>query len=296
MTEKVWLEVALNGPWTKQRQPNIPTHPDDIIDEAIKCVKQGASIIHYHGYDDKTGKESFAIDLHIYIIQSILSEVDAIVYPGIQTLNEKDALSTKALDHRYEHIPLLAKLDLMEWMVVDPGTAHLSMIDKPNDKDNSFIYINSNESIKAGMDIANEYSIHPSFAIYEPGFIRLGNAMDKAYGKSTNPIYRFMFSDQLSFGYPPTEVALNSYIELLKSVDKDASWMVAGLGVEIDSIIQKTIVHGGHIRTGLEDYLLGTRETNYSLTERTVDTIVKHGGELASPSEIRSTLKSKENK
>lgn len=291
MNKKVWLEVALNGPWTKKRQPNIPMHPDEIIKEAIECVNLGASIIHYHGYDPDTGVESLDVTLHEYIIDSIKSEVDVIIYPGILTLNEKDALTEKALHYRYQHIPPLATSKKVEWMVVDPGTSSLTMLKDVEKMKDTFIYINSNESVKTGMDIANEYRVNPSFAIYEPGYIRLGNAFYQTYKNSMKPIYRFMFTNQFSFGYPPTQYALNSYLELLNEINDDANWMVAGLGVDIEPLVEQGIKLGGHIRTGLEDYLLGTHETNKSLTERTVALINHYQRELASPEEIRAILK-----
>lgn len=288
--KNTWLEVALNGPWKKERQPNIPIHPDDIICEAIECVKHGASIIHYHAYDHKTGNETTDVNVHSYIINGILSEVKAIIYPGIVTLSEEDAITEKALDFRYNHVQKLAKENLIDWMVVDPGTCHFTVLDDVENVDKSFLYINSNPSIKAGLDIASEHDIIPSYAIYEPGFIRLGHKFSEVYKKGLNPIYRFMFSDQFSFGFPPSEFALQSYEKLLKELNADANWMIAGLGVDIEPLVKSALTLGGHIRTGLEDYLLGTDHTNISLTKITVEAIKKHGGQLAAPKEIRSVL------
>ncbi|MFN9956840.1 MAG: 3-keto-5-aminohexanoate cleavage protein, partial [bacterium] len=45
-----WLEVALNGPWSRERQPAIPIHADEIVEQAIACAHEGAAIIHLHPY------------------------------------------------------------------------------------------------------------------------------------------------------------------------------------------------------------------------------------------------------
>ena len=58
MTKKVWLEVALNGPWGRQRQPRIPIEPSEIIAEGIAAAEAGAAIIHVHAYDPATGKQN----------------------------------------------------------------------------------------------------------------------------------------------------------------------------------------------------------------------------------------------
>jgi uncharacterized protein (DUF849 family) len=46
-----WLEVALNGPWSRERQPAIPIDADEIVEQAVACAHEGAAIIHLHPYD-----------------------------------------------------------------------------------------------------------------------------------------------------------------------------------------------------------------------------------------------------
>ena len=40
----IWLEVALNGPWTTDKQPRIPVTVADIVEEGVACAKAGASV------------------------------------------------------------------------------------------------------------------------------------------------------------------------------------------------------------------------------------------------------------
>ncbi len=68
VTEPAWLEVALNGPWSRQRQPGIPVTADDIVHEALACADEGASIIHFHAYDPVTGKQRDDYDIYAPII------------------------------------------------------------------------------------------------------------------------------------------------------------------------------------------------------------------------------------
>ncbi|HAM47587.1 MAG TPA: 3-keto-5-aminohexanoate cleavage protein, partial [Alphaproteobacteria bacterium] len=35
MSRKVWIEVALNGAWTRAQQPNVPVTPDELIADAL---------------------------------------------------------------------------------------------------------------------------------------------------------------------------------------------------------------------------------------------------------------------
>ena len=43
---KTWLEVVLNGPWTRKHQPRIPVTVKEIVEEGIACVKAGAANVH----------------------------------------------------------------------------------------------------------------------------------------------------------------------------------------------------------------------------------------------------------
>ena len=46
MSRTVFIEAALNGPWSQSRQPLMPVTTSDLITDGINCAKAGASIIH----------------------------------------------------------------------------------------------------------------------------------------------------------------------------------------------------------------------------------------------------------
>jgi len=77
--QKTWLEVALNGPWGRRRQPRIPVAVDDIVEEAVACADAGAAIVHAHAYDESTGKPKEDADIYSRIIEGIRRRADVIV-------------------------------------------------------------------------------------------------------------------------------------------------------------------------------------------------------------------------
>jgi 3-keto-5-aminohexanoate cleavage enzyme len=131
--------------------------------------------------------------------------------------------------------------------------------------------------------------LHPAFAIYEPGFTRAGAALARAAGVKT-PIYRFMFSEQFAFGFPPKPYALAAHLALLEEEAGPAPWMVAGLGVDISPLIGEAVARGGHLRVGLEDARLGTSTGNLALVEAAVRTVRELGAEPASAADLRQAL------
>src|SRR5215469_13539120 len=54
---KTWLEVALNGGWTRRLQRLIPVTPAEIVAEGIAAVRAGAAIVHVHAYDVASGRQ-----------------------------------------------------------------------------------------------------------------------------------------------------------------------------------------------------------------------------------------------
>ena len=54
---KVWIEAALNGPWSRERQPGIPVSVDEIVSDGVAAADAGAAIIHVHAYDTATGRQ-----------------------------------------------------------------------------------------------------------------------------------------------------------------------------------------------------------------------------------------------
>src|SRR5271167_1069183 len=61
---KTWLEAALNGPWQRKNQPNIPITVDEVIAEGIAAAKAGVAIVHIHAYDPDTGVQNDSPEIY----------------------------------------------------------------------------------------------------------------------------------------------------------------------------------------------------------------------------------------
>lgn len=287
--QSIWLEAAINGPWGREAQPGVPLSVDECIEAGVACAEAGAAIIHVHAFDPETDEQTDDPSAYARIIEGIQARVDAIVYPTIPLAGSPGTPLISA-ENRYHHQAELGKQGLLEWAVVDPGSVNFSKYDDIARNERGFVYLNPEEHIRHGLEIASRHGTSPSFAIYEPGFVRLGAALAAQYAGIHQPIYRFMFSDDYTFGYPPEAYALDSYLTLLAAEAPDAPWMIAGLGVDVTPLIPEAVERGGHVRVGLEDISLGARHSNVELVERAKDEIKDAGGGLASPTDIRDEL------
>jgi uncharacterized protein (DUF849 family) len=289
--EPVWLEVALNGPWARERQPLIPIAEEEIIADGIACARAGAAIVHLHPYDPATGRQKDDPAIYARIIRGIRAAVDAVVYPTLPLAGSVDAPNTGDAAARYAAVEALAAEGLIEWTVVDPGSTQMSFYaDLGRDRE-GFVYLNPESHVRHGLRLAARHGLVPSYAIYEPGFARLGAALAKRVAGVARPVYRLMFSEDMTFGYPPVPYALESYRELLAHEAPGAPWMVAGLGVDIRPLIPAAVAAGGHVRVGLEDAPLGTRTTNLDWVRAASDLVAEAGGQLATPAEVRAATR-----
>ena len=288
MAKKTWIEVALNGAWTRRLQPRIPVTAEEIVREGVACVKAGAAIVHAHTLNPETGTQNSDVENCAAFISGIKSQVDAIIYPtAVPPPSRTD------WKERYATVVEVCRRGLSEWGFLDPGSVNLWRADAPApaNNDDRAIYTNSPGFVEYQMQQAEEHQYHPAYACYEPGFVRHGAMLHRRHPKTPAPIYRVMFTSAFTFSFPPEPWALEAYVKLLDSVSPGAPWIVAGLGVDVLPLIPAAVAMGGHVRVGLEDTPFNSNRSNLELVEAAANAIRKAGSEPATAEDVRATLK-----
>lgn len=275
----VILEVALNGAAGRALQPRIPVTEDEIVGDALACADLGAAVIHLHAYDENAAPVENA-DIYSRLIERIRAKSSAIVYP---TLALKGTL-----EERFAPIRTLCERGLLEMGVVDPGSVNITHRMQAAAGVDGVHYPNPDSHIREGLRLAAEFKWRPAFAIYEPGFARLGAALAAAQPGLKQPIYRVMFSDNLLFGMTPTRRAVDLYAAHLDDTAPGAMRMASGLDADISKIAIYAVNKGFHLRVGLEDAPFGSEKSNIDFAREAVAMIEKCGRRLTTPDEIRS--------
>lgn len=275
----VWLEAAINGAAGRQYQPRIPIAEAEIIEEAAACAGAGAAIIHLHAYD-ADGKPTEDADIYARLIEGVRKRCDAIVYPTL-------ALSG-SLAARYAPIRTLMARGLLEMGVVDPGSVNITHRMQAAMGASGFVYPNPDDHIREGLRLAAEGGWRPAYAIYEPGFARLGAALAAAVPGLKTPVYRAMVSDHLLFGMAPSRRAVEFYAAHFADTAPGAPRMLSGLDADISGIIDVALERGFHLRVGLEDAPFGTERSNEDFVNDAARRIISAGRTLASPDAIRA--------
>ncbi len=281
-----WLEVAVNGPWTSRRQPRMPVTVEQIVEQAVACVKAGAAIVQATAYDAASGQPTQDAEVYARIIGGIRNQVDAIVYPAVVP---NDASANGANEQRFAHIEELARRGLIEWMPVVPGSVNLSLYDDLLADRPGTVHANSEEDLRHALRLAMRHGLHPSYGIYEPGFVRLGASLHWR-ASCPAPVYRFLFTSAFTFSFPPEDYALTAYLKLLDQVAPGAPWMLAGLQADVLPMIPRAVAEGGHVRVGLEDAPWGSELTNLQWVEQAAQRIALSGAELATAQEVRAAI------
>jgi uncharacterized protein (DUF849 family) len=288
VTRKVWIEAALNGAWTRARQPGIPDTVETIIAEGVACARAGAAIIHAHAYD-QGGPQTFDWQVYARIIEGIRAKVDVSVYPSCPPISTCGGRSDKEIAVRFAHIEELAARGLIEFASIDPGSVNLTQNAMAGKARPAETYLNPETHIRYALDLAARHRFHPAFAIYEPGFTRAGSALARTAGVKI-PVYRFMFSEGFAFGFPPRHYALAAHLKLLEEVAGAAPWMIAGLRVDVRPLFGEAVLRGGQLRVGLEDAPLGSPMSNVAWVEEAVRSVRAHGAEPATMEDVRREL------
>jgi uncharacterized protein (DUF849 family) len=290
--QPLMIEAALNGSTPKSRNPHTPKTPPEIAADALACLEAGAGIIHTHidGYE-LTGDAAVARYMEGWApVQA--ARPDAILYSTVA--------GGKTAEERFGHYRALAQAG-MDMGAFDPGSVNLATHGEDGLPGKAqFVYSTTFRDIAFLVDLLAENGLGPSIAVYEPGFLRATLAYHKAGRLPAGAFVKFYFGGpynmidgQLSpvtFGLPPTEKALDAYLEMMEGCD--LPWAVTVLGGDVTELglARLAIERGGHVRVGLEDYGGDRQPSNAELVAEVVAMARAAGRPVATCAETAALL------
>ena len=248
---------------------------------------QGQLIVHQHDEVRAIraagpGPEAMGV-LGIAAYAGLLSaRPDTIVYPTARF--DGRSITERWDHHRYlaEHLPS-AGLGRLRMGLVDPGTVTLG----------NFTYGFTRDEIGYKLAACRDLGLGPSVACFEPGYIRVLLDFFNAGRVPPGSLVKFYFcAGPPLFGLPPSEAALDLYVDLLAGTG--LPWAVAVLGGDVvgSGMARWAIERGGHVRVGLEDFASpeGRQPTNAELVAEVADVARACGRPVATPSEAAALL------
>ncbi|WP_420639266.1 3-keto-5-aminohexanoate cleavage protein [Candidatus Poriferisocius sp.] len=290
----VIIEVALNGTTTPERNPHVPISRDELIAEGLACIEAGASIVHCHIANMRVPAAEAADEYRATFEPWLAADPDVLALPTLgwgATMVEK-----------LGHVALLAEAGVLRLGFIDPGSMILGKAGADGLPDpDSFVYVNTFADMEVAIEQCNRHGLGMHFAIFEPGFLR--NVLSYwRYDRLTpgsfvkfyfgGPGGYFAIGDSVSFGLPPTEKALDAYLEMLELAGCDLPWFSAVVGGDLvrTPIAGLTLERGGHLRVGHEDHAGDRTPPNRELVAEVAALAADMGRPVATPAQAAEIL------
>jgi 3-keto-5-aminohexanoate cleavage enzyme len=269
--QKLIISVGITGSRiTRQKTPYIPITPEEIGRSGVEAWRAGASILHVHVRNPKTGLGTQDLFIFKEVVDYLRAETDAIL-----------CLTTSGIPGR--NLPTeerLAPLSLgPELVSFDAGSVNIG--------DN--IFLNQPEFLKALAEETLARRVKPELEVFEVGMVYTClRFLQKNLLKS--PLH-FQFVLGTLGGMPATA---KSILYLTEIIPEGSTWSVIGVGPDQLNMAMFGMALGGHVRVGLEDNIYYSKgvlaKSNAQLVERVVRIANEYVREIASPEEARKIL------
>jgi uncharacterized protein (DUF849 family) len=162
------------------------------------------------------------------------------------------------------------------------------------------VYGVSYDDVRTAFALCERLRLGPSLGIFEPGALRTVLAWRRAGRLPRGALVKLYFGGEyglfatrpgISFGLPPTERALDAYLELLEGSGLPWSVSVWGGDLMATPIARGALERGGHLHVGIEEFFSREREpTNLELAREAAALAAAVGRPLASPAEAAKLL------
>lgn len=269
--EKLIITVGITGSRiTRKQTPHIPITPEEIAQSGIEAWRAGASILHIHVRDPKTGLGIQDISLFKEVVGRIRSETDAILCLTTSGIPGRNLPTSNRL------LPLSLQPELVSF---DAGSINMG----------EHIFLNPQEFLEALARETLSKGIKPELEVFEVGMVYTClKYLERGLLKT--PLH-FQFVLGTPNGMPATAKSL---LHLSEVIPRDSTWSVIGIGTGQLPMAIMAMAMGGHVRVGLEDNIYYSKgilaRSNAELVERLVRIAREFGREIATPSDARKIL------
>lgn len=289
-TPKVIVTIAPTGGMASKKQsPHLPTQPDEIAADVLRCYNAGASVAALHARrasdDEATCDPAVYADMN----QRIREHSDIVLNNSTGGGINGDMIHR--LNNGMWEIDFEQRLKGMEapgaeMCTLDAQTICASFGTK------EILVPTSPSRIKILAERMRERGIKPEWEVFSLSDIVQDVARAIAQGLDKPPYFINLVLGVNAFqgALPYTPRILQTLVDHLP---QGAIFNVSAIGQAQLPATTQAVLMGGHVRVGLEDnlyYRQGELATNVQLVERMVRIIRELGAEPATPAEAREMM------
>jgi len=270
--EKLIITAALTGSGpTRENNPHIPYSPAEIAEEALRCWRAGAAVVHVHVRDPETGRPAFDRKLFLEVVERVRAESDILINLTTSAFNLE---GPDAGERRL--MPVNLGPDLCS---LDVGSLNFR----------GRVFINPSEWVETAANRMRKAGVKPEMEVFDMGHIRQARDLVER-GLLEEPPY-FQICLGIAWG---AEADLETLLALKARLPAGAQWSVLGVGQSQLPITAHAMIIGGHVRVGFEDNVYLSRgvlaDSNARFVERTVKLADLLQREVATCKEARKIL------
>jgi uncharacterized protein (DUF849 family) len=294
LSDKLIIDVRINEYAMRDPNPHVPYSPEEIAAQALECWREGASIIHYHARDPRTGAPSADPTLYAETVRRIREKSDLIVMPT--NIPANTVLAPVSSEDRIAPIMEIAKdpATRPELAPIDMTTCNLDVFDPvaKRFKTTEMVYVNTTKSWQVFAESFKSVGIKPVPFLWNVGSIRALEAF-LAMRVFQAPLWcEVVLTDGGHLvGHPGTIAGLDAFLDFFPT-DAKWHWSVLSFGGNVFAVAAAAMERGGHVSIGLGDYHYQELElpTNAGLVKRVVELARDMGRPTATPAEARGVL------
>lgn len=271
---KLIINAAITGMVpTKKDTPFVPVTVDEIIEDAIRCVCAGASILHIHARD-KDENPTYKAEVFAKIIEGIRRECPEVIIcvtTSGRTYNEFEKRSEV--------------LDLEGFVKPDMASLTLGSLNFPAQAS-----VNEPSMMVKLAEKMMLKGIKPEMEIFDTGMVNTAKYLCRK-GYISPPFYFNMILGSIY----STQAKMSDLSYLVNLLPQDAIWAGGGIGIFQLVVNAAAVIMGGHVRVGIEDNIwydygkkeLSTNEKNIQRLRRIATELRR---EIATPGDVREML------
>jgi len=287
------ITCAVTGAVTRPDQtPYLPVTPEQIATSSLEATEAGASVIHVHVRDPKTGRPSMETELYRDVVDRIRQHrkdvlINLTTGPGSAFINSAEDLEKlcqgqgrafmKDAQARVKHIELIQpELCSLDFNTMQRGASGQTQINHP-------------DIVKEMLRLIQQAGTKPELEIFDTGDMVIALEMHKQGLIKGQPFWQFAMG--IKYGWPASHTALTHAQALMPA---NSVWSAFGIGKEQMPMVAQTMLRGGHVRVGMEDNIYIAKgelvKSNAELVTKAVRIIRDLGGDVASTAQAREIL------
>ena len=278
---KVIICAALAGAGTfKNQNPAVPYTPQEFADEAEKCFKAGAAMVHVHA------RQEDGLPTHDHALIKTTHDAIKSRCPNL-IVNLSSAVGMgKTPEQRISQIVYVKP----EMASLNTNTMNFSIVDRKSGAVFvDYVFENTFTMLQDFGKAMEGNGVKPEIEVYDMGGLD-NTLLIMKQGFFTTPMnFNFVWGVAGGQAFRP-----EAFVAMKNALPKDANFTTCGVGTDQYPAISMSCLMGGHMRVGLED---NTRLPNgelakgsYEQVEVAVKIAASLGREPATPDVAREIM------